>query len=167
MHPSVLLDRTPHAVRTRVPGSLASRGSNNAVSRERAGLGLDAFIRFVPVAVGGGRCTPVLACRFSFEEIRCDPTDELGWERCVVASRRWFHLGAGTMPPEVGEANAVAVDNKVSTVADAGCMFHVHEIDTPTLDPELTESCPRVAPELPTPRNPLHHNAFCDLTDQP
>jgi hypothetical protein len=70
-------------------------------------------------------------------------------------------------PPKTGETNEVAVDAKVSTVADAGCMFHVHETDTPTLAAELTQSCPRVDGELPTPWNPLRHNAFSNLADQP
>ena len=43
-------------------------------------------------------------------------------------------------PPKTGATNAVAVDDKVSTVADAGCMLHFHEIDTPTLAAELTQS---------------------------
>jgi len=84
-----------------------------------------------------------------------------------VAIRRSCHLGAVTRPPKAGETNEVAPDGKVFTVADAGCMFHVHEIDTPTLAPELTQSCRRVDPELPTPRNPLHPNAFGDLADRP
>ena len=59
-----------------------------------------------------------------------------------------WHLDAAFRPPKTGETNAVALDDKVSTVVDAGYMFHVHEIDTPTLDGELPESCPRVAREL-------------------
>jgi hypothetical protein len=100
------------------------RGANNEVGRERAGLGLDAFVRCVLVVVGGRRCAPYRFCRFTFAEIRCDPTHDLGWERFVVAVRRLCHLGAVTRPPEIGETNEVAVDDKVSTVADAGCMFH-------------------------------------------
>jgi hypothetical protein len=110
------------------------------VGRLMAGLHLGAFVRFVLVAAGGGRCIPELICRLTFAEIRCDPTHELDWDRCVAAIRRSCHPGAATRPPETGETNKVARDDKVSTVADAGCMFHVHEIDTPTLDPELPES---------------------------
>jgi hypothetical protein len=69
-----------------------------------------------------------------------------------------------TRPPETGEADS---DDKVFTVAAAGCMFHVHEIGTPTLDPELTQSCPRVDAELTALGNPLHHKAFSDLADRP
>ena len=104
--------------------SLQMRGANNAVSRVRAGLGLDAFIRIVPVAVGGGRCIRELSTRFTFEEIRCDPTHELGRDRRVVAIRRLCHSGAVIRPLEIGETNEVVVHAKVSTVADAGCMFH-------------------------------------------
>jgi hypothetical protein len=116
------------------------RGANNDVGRERAGLCLDAFVGLVLVAVGAGRCAPYRFCRFAFAEIRCDSTRELGRSRCVVAIRRSCHLGAAFRPLEIGETNEVAPDAKVSTVADAGCMFHVHEIDTPTLDPELPQS---------------------------
>jgi hypothetical protein len=139
----------------------------NAVGRVGAGLGLDAFVGLVLVVVGGGRRAPDRFCRSTFEEIRCDPTDELGWERCVVGIRRSCHPCAVTMPTTTGATNEVAVDDEVSTVADVGCMLHVREIDTPTLDAELTQSCPRVAPELTTPRNPLHPNAFSELADQP
>jgi hypothetical protein len=59
-------------------------------------------------------------------------------------------MGAAFRPPRAGETNETAPDGKVSTVADAGCMLHVHEIDTPTLDPELTQSCRRVAPVADT-----------------
>jgi hypothetical protein len=72
-----------------------------------------------------------------------------------------------TRPPETGETSEVASDDKVFTVAAAGCMFHVREIDTPTLDPELTQSCPRVDVELTTPGNPLRPKAFSDLADRP
>ena len=77
-----------------------------------------------------------------------------------MAIRRSSHPCAVDRRPETGETDEVAVDAKVSPVADAGSVFHVHEIDMPTLAGELTPSCPRVAPELPTPRNPLHPNAF-------
>jgi hypothetical protein len=76
-------------------------------------------------------------------------------------------LDAAFRPPKTGETNALALDDKVFTVADAGCMFHVHEIDTPTLDPELPQSCPRVDGELTTPRNPLRPNAYSDFADRP
>jgi hypothetical protein len=116
------------------------RRSSNEVGRVRAGLGLDAFVGLMLVVAGGRRRAPYRYCRFTFQEIRCDPTHELGWEPCVLAIRRSCHPGAATRPPATGETNEVAVDGKVSTVAVAGCMFHVHEIDTPTLAAELPES---------------------------
>jgi hypothetical protein len=116
---------------------LQMRVSNNSVDRVREGQRLAAFLRFELVAVGGGRGTRELLCRFTFEDIRCDPTQEIGWDRYVVAIRRSSHLGAVTRPPET---NAVVSDVEVSTVADAGCMFHVRGIDTPTLAAELTQS---------------------------
>ena len=116
------------------------RVSNNSAGHVRAGLGLDAFVRLEPVAVRGGRRRRELVGRFTFAEIRCDPTQELGSDRYVVTIRRSSHPCAVTKPPETGETNEVVSDDKVSDVADAGCMSHVHEIDTPTLDPELTQS---------------------------
>ena len=58
--------------------SLQIRVVLKEVGRERAGLGLDAFVGLVLVVVGGGRCAPYRFCRFTFEEIRRDPTHELG-----------------------------------------------------------------------------------------
>ena len=110
------------------------------VGREGAGLGLDAFVGLVLVVVGGRRCAPYRFRRFASEEIRCDPTHELGRDRSLVAIRRSRRPDAVTKPPRTGETNEVARDDEVSTVADSGCMFHVREIDTPTLDPELPES---------------------------
>jgi hypothetical protein len=40
--------------------SLQMRVSNHEVGRERAGLGLDAFVGFALVAVGAGRCAPYI-----------------------------------------------------------------------------------------------------------
>ena len=113
------------------------RVSNNSAGRVRAVLDLGVFVRLEPVAVGGSRGTRELFGRFTFEDIRCDPTQELGWDRCVVAIRRSSHLGAVTRPPET---NAVVSEAEVSTVTDAGCILHVDEIDTPTLAAELTQS---------------------------
>jgi hypothetical protein len=143
------------------------RRANNAAGRERAGLGLDAFVRFVLVVARRSRCAPYRFRRFTFEEIRREPTHELAWDRCVVAIRRPRHPGAVTRPPVTGETNEAASDDKVSDVADAGCMFHVREIDTRTLDPELPQSCPRVDGELTTQRNPLRPNAYSDFADRP
>jgi hypothetical protein len=109
------------------------RVSNNLMDRVRTGQRSGAFLRFDLVVVSGGRRAPYRFCRFTFEELRCDPTQELGSDGCVVAIRRSRRLGAAFRPPETGETNAVARNGNVSTVADAGCMFHVHEIDTPTL----------------------------------
>ncbi len=100
------------------------RVSNNSAGRGGAGLDPGVFVRFELVGVGGGRGTRELTYRFTFDEIRRDPTHELGWDRCVVATRRSCHLGAVTRPPEIAETSEVAVDGKVSTVVDAGCMFH-------------------------------------------
>ena len=125
------------------------RVSNNLVDRVRAGQRLGAVLRFELVVVSGGRCAPYRFCRFTFAELRCDPTQEIGWDRYVVAIRRSWHLGAAFKPPKTGETNEVAPNGNVSAVADAGYILHVHEIDTPTLDPELTQSCPRVDAELP------------------
>jgi hypothetical protein len=142
--------------------------SNNSAGRVRAVLDLGVFVRLEPVAVGGSRGTRELFGRFTFDKIGGDPIcGRARWDRCVVAIRRSSHLGAVIRPPETGETNEAAVDGKVSAVADAGCILHVDEIDTSTLAAELTQSCPRVAPELPTPRNPLHSNALRDLADRP
>ena len=111
------------------------------VGRTKAGLDLDAFVGLVLVVAGGGRCAPYRFCWFTFQEIRRDSTHELGRSRCVVATRRSCHQGAVTRPPKIGETNEVAPDANVSTVANAGCMLHVHEIDTSTLDGGLTQSC--------------------------
>jgi hypothetical protein len=116
------------------------RVSNNLMDRVRTGQRSDAFLRFELVAVGGGRCTRELFGRLTFEELRFDPTKELGSDGCVVAIRRSHRLGAAFRPPETGETNAVAPNGNVSTVADAGCMFHVRGIDTPTLAAELPQS---------------------------
>jgi hypothetical protein len=44
-----------------------------------------------------------------------------------VSNRRSCHLGAVTRPPETDETNEVAIDDKVFTVAAAGCVLHVHQ----------------------------------------
>jgi hypothetical protein len=101
------------------------RQSSNEVGRVRAGLGLDAFVGLVLVVMGGRRRAPYRFCRFTFQEIRCDPTHELGWDRCVGAIRRSCRPCAVIRPPKNGETNEVAVDDEVSTVAAVGCVFHV------------------------------------------
>ena len=104
------------------------RVSNNLVDRVRTGQRSGAFLRFELVAVGGGRGPRELVGRLTFDKIGGNPIcGRARWDRCLVRIRRRCHLGATFRPPKTVETNEVAVDGKVSNVADAGCMSHAEK----------------------------------------
>ena len=64
-----------------------------------------------------------------------------GLDPRLVRIRRQYPLCAVIRPRQTGGNKQIAVDGRISIVADAGCALHVRETDTTTLSDECQKPC--------------------------